>query len=83
VLNTNTIHNLLNILISLSALFVAVLLATGCSQFGDGMLECSQSFLDPKITVFVIAVLSAVKVAINIVRDGLSGLVNPQPPVGK
>ncbi|MBB3607358.1 hypothetical protein [Rhizobium sp. BK602] len=82
-LNTNTIHNVLNILISLSALFVAVLLATGCSQFSDGMLECSQSFLSPQITAFVIAGLSALKVAINVVRDGLSGLVKPQPPVSK
>ncbi|MFT4182664.1 MAG: hypothetical protein QM636_12190 [Rhizobium sp.] len=82
-LNTNTIHNVLNILISLSALFVAVLLATGCSQFGDGMLECSQSFLSPQITAFAIAGLSAFKIVINIVRDGMSGLVKPQPPVGK
>ena len=82
-LNTNALHNALNILITLSALLVAILLATGCTQLGDGTLECSQSLIGPSFTAYVVAALGALKMAINIARDGLSGLVKSQPPVAK
>ncbi|HEY0122399.1 MAG TPA: hypothetical protein VGC14_11675 [Rhizobium sp.] len=81
--NTNALHNVLNILITLSALLVAILLAAGCTQLADGTLECSQSFLGPSYTAFVVAGLGTLKIVVNIVRDGLSGLVKPQPPVIK
>ena len=79
--NTNTLHNVLNVLITLSALVVAILLATGCTQSVDGALECSQSFVAPSYTAAAAAALSAVKIAVNIMRDGVSGLIKPQPPV--
>jgi hypothetical protein len=82
-LNTNALHNTLNILISLSGLLVAILLASGCTQLANGALECSQSFVSPQITAYAIAGLGALKVFVNIVRDGLSGLIKPQPPVQK
>ena len=82
-LNTNALHNLLNILISLSGLLVAILLASGCTQLASGALECSQSSISPKITAYAIAGLAALKVFVNIGRDGLSGLIKPQPPVQK
>ncbi|UWU23221.1 MULTISPECIES: hypothetical protein [unclassified Rhizobium] len=82
-LNTNALHNVLNILITLSALLVAILLATGCTQLGDGTLECSRSFIGPSYTAYAIAGLGALKIVVNITRDGLSGLIKPQPPVGK
>jgi len=82
-LNTNALHNALNILITLSALLVAILLATGCTQLGDGTLEYSQSLIGPSFTAYVVATLGALKMVINITRDGLSGLVKPQPPVVK
>ncbi|MDE1994384.1 MAG: hypothetical protein KGI75_17910 [Rhizobiaceae bacterium] len=82
-LNTNMLHNILNILIALSALTIAVLLAAGCTQSADGTIECSQSFIGPSYTAYVVAGLSALKLSINIARDGLSGLIKPQPPVSK
>jgi hypothetical protein len=81
--NTNALHNVLNILITLSALLVAILLATGCTQFADGTLECSQSFVGPGFTALAVAGLGTLKIVVNIIRDGLSGLVKPQPPVIK
>jgi TRAP-type C4-dicarboxylate transport system permease small subunit len=82
-LNTNALHNMLNIVISLSGLLVAILLASGCTQLATGALECSQSSISPKITGYAIAGLGALKVLVNIGRDGLSGLIKPQPPVQK
>ncbi|MEZ2224381.1 hypothetical protein [Rhizobium sp. RCC_161_2] len=81
--NTNALHNVLNIMITLSALLVAILLATGCTQLTDGTLECSQSFIGPSFTAFAVAGLGTLKIIVNIIRDGLSGLVKPQPPVIK
>ncbi len=81
--NTNMLHNVLNVLITLSALLVAILLATGCTQLTDGTLECSQSFIGPGYTAAAVAGLSALKIAVNIMRDGVAGLIKPQPPVGK
>ncbi|MDR6900202.1 hypothetical protein [Rhizobium miluonense] len=82
-LNTNALHNALNILISLSALLVAILLASGCTQLATGALECSQSSISPMITAYAIAGLGALKILVNIGRDGLSGLIKPQPSVQK
>jgi len=82
-LNTNTLHNILNVLITVSASVVAILLAAGCTQLADGSLECSQSFVAPGYTAAAIAALSALKIAVNILRDGVAGLIKPQPPVGK
>ncbi|ENN87812.1 hypothetical protein RHSP_47659 [Rhizobium freirei PRF 81] len=79
--DTNMLHNALNILITLSALLVAILLATGCTQLADGLLECSQSFIGPGYAAGAIAALSALKIAVNIMRDGVAGLIKPQPPV--
>jgi len=81
--NTNTLHNVLNVLIALSALVVAILLSTGCTQLADGTLECSQSFVAPGYTAAIVAALSMLKIAVNIMRDGVSGLIKPQPPVSK
>lgn len=82
-LNTNAFHNVLNVLIALSASMIAVLLATGCTQFADGTLECSQSFIGPGFAAAAAAALSTLKIIINIMRDGVAGLIKPQPPVDK
>ncbi|MGY5775578.1 hypothetical protein [Rhizobium sp. LEGMi135b] len=81
--NTNALHNVLNVLIALSATMIAVLLATGCTQFADGTLECSQSFIGPGFAAVAAAALSTLKIIINIMRDGVAGLIKPQPPVDK
>ena len=81
--NTNTFHNILNVLIALSASMIAILLATGCTQLADGTLECSQSFVGPGFAAAAVAALSMMKIIINIMRDGITGLIKPQPPVDK
>ncbi len=81
--NTNTLHNLLNVLIGVLAAATAFMIASGCTQLVTGMLECSQSWINPKYAAAVISVLAAAKMLINIVRDGFGGLIKPQPPVDK
>jgi hypothetical protein len=82
-LNSNAIHNILNVAnIGLGAL-TGGLLATGCSTLANGMLDCSHSWINPTYTGGAIAVISVVKLGMNIVRDGLGGLLSPQPPVTK
>lgn len=84
IFNTNTIHNLFNILMTLSALVIAILLATGCTQDAvSGLLECSKSVISPTVTAYAIAGLGTLKILINIGRDGITGLIKPQPPVDK
>lgn len=79
-MNTNLIHNILNVVIALTAALTAVLAAYGCVEVA-GVLDCSQSTLDPKYTAIAAAVLAVVKTVINIVRDGFTGLAKKQPPV--
>lgn len=79
--NTNTIHNVLNVAI---ILLVALLIASGCTQDTvSGAIECSKSWIPASITVWLIGTAAALKVAMNLVRDGLTGLTKPQPPVQK
>jgi hypothetical protein len=80
-MNTNLIHNVLNVVIALLAGVTAFLLATGCVTMTNGDIECSTSWLDPAFTTSAAAVLSVVKTLINVVRDGIAGLTKPQPPV--
>jgi uncharacterized membrane protein len=82
-LNTNTLHNVMNIVIALLAAFTAFLLATGCTTLATGALECSKSWVNPTYTTAALAVLGGIKTLVNIWRDGLSGLIKPQPPVQK
>jgi hypothetical protein len=80
-MNSNLFHNILNILIAAISLLTAVMLATGCTTLASGVLECSQSVVDPTYTALAIAVMGILKSVINIARDGLAGLVKVQPPV--
>ncbi len=66
-LNTNTIHNVLNIVIAL----LAASMAFDYSVFGWTAATIAT----------VTGVIATAKTVINIVRDGLGGLVQPQPPV--
>lgn len=80
-MNSNLIHNVLNVLIALLAGVTAVLLATGCTQLPTGVLECSQSWISPSLTSIIIMGLGILKSLINIARDGFGGLFKQQPPV--
>lgn len=80
-LNTNLIHNVLNILIALTAGVTAFLLATGCVSLASGALDCGQSWIAPEWSAGIAAVMAVLKSIINIARDGFGGLWQPQPPV--
>ncbi len=79
-LNSNTFHNVANALIAVLAAFETFLVTTGCTTVGQ-TLECSHSWINPAWAPLLVAVLSIVKIAVNITRDGLGGLIKTQPPV--
>lgn len=66
IMNTNFLHNILNIAIAL----VAIL-----------SLPEVVAVLPPELGVVVAGVLAALKTVINIARDGFGGLFKSQPPV--
>lgn len=81
-MNTNLIHNIINVLMILVAGATAILSAMGCTTLPNGELECANiTYLDPTLATIIITVLGIVKMVINVVRDGLAGLVKDQPPV--
>ena len=65
--NTNTFHNLANVAIA----FVAAAIVFDWSALFS--VETAAS---------IVGVLATVKVIINVVRDGLAGMIKIQPPVG-
>lgn len=82
-LNSNLVHNVLNVVMALGAAGTAFLIATGCTTLPTGALDCSQSWVPPEWTAIAVSCLALSKTLINIARDGWSGLVKPQPPVDK
>ena len=72
-MNTNAIHNVLNLL----GLLVGALITYDWTQLG----------LSAESAAFVAGVVllgdKIIKLAMNIFRDGIGGLFKPQPPVQK
>jgi hypothetical protein len=66
VINTNAIHNLLNI---------AIAIVSAMAVFDWTVL-----FSQPTAMV-IVGILASAKTVINVVRDGFAGLVKEQPPV--
>lgn len=80
-MNSNFFHNIANIASLVLAGATAILLATGCTTLPNGGLECSASWIKPEWTSIGIVVLQGMKLVVNVIRDGISGLTKPQPPV--
>ena len=94
--NLNFLHNVINVTIAaLGALLLSsgCVAVTGggfdCSQswisphvtmWGE-IHDCEQSWISPHIVTWMITVLAAMKVVLNVLRDGFFGLVKVQPPV--
>lgn len=76
--NFNFLHNVLNVLI---AALAALLVASGCVASATGTLDCSQSWINAEVTAWAIAVIGFMKIAMNVLRDGVFGLFKVQPPV--
>lgn len=82
-MNTNAIHNILNVLIAGMGIITTMLVGAGCTQLAD-KLDCTLASVPAWLLPWVIGIagaLSAVKVVMNLVRDGFSGLFKQQPPV--
>lgn len=67
-MNTNFLHNILNIVMALTAI---------------ALLPEVQAVLPPEWAVAVASGAATLKLVINVIRDGIDGLVKPQPPVVK
>lgn len=80
-MNSNAFHNLANVASLVLALGTVTLLWSGCTATVAGSFDCSTSFINPAYTTGAIAVLQVIKMGVNVVRDGVSGLTKPQPPV--
>lgn len=65
-LNTNTLHNVIN---------VAVVAIPALETFDW------TPFLSDATALKVVGVLGLLKIAVNVLRDGPTGLIKPQPPV--
>lgn len=84
-MNSNAVHNILNIVIWGLGLIGVVLVYAGCTQLPNGSLDCSTSTIIPPAwlpwIVTVTTGAAALKTVINYVRDGLAGMWKQQPPV--
>lgn len=65
-MNSNFFHNILNIVMALTAV---------------ALLPEVQAILPPEIAVAVASGAATLKLVINVIRDGVTGLVKEQPPV--
>lgn len=80
-MNSNLFHNIVNVATLLLAGLTAALLASGCVETANGTLSCEESFISPSLSAILITGLMILKLLVNIVRDGITGLVKKQPPV--
>jgi hypothetical protein len=81
-MNTNLLHNIINVVMILLAALTAALLAMGCVSLPNGDLSCSDTlFISPTMATTIVTVLGIVKMLVNIIRDGFAGLAKKQPPV--
>lgn len=80
-MNSNLFHNIANVASLVLSLGTVVLLWSGCTTTVTGSFDCAESFINPAYTTGAIAVLQAIKMGVNVVRDGVAGLTKPQPPV--
>jgi hypothetical protein len=80
-MNTNAMHNVINLVGIVAGGMAALALATGCTQDAAGVWDCSRSFVPPQYTGPFLGALFFVKGVINLGRDGFGGLWKKQPPV--
>ena len=69
IVNTNTIHNVLNVAISVMSVWA--------------LFDWTQFGLPQNLALRLIAACGLVKLTMNAARDGLRGMVEPQPPVSQ
>lgn len=82
-MNSNLFHNIANIINVALAAMLAGLVATGCIASASGVLDCTGSWIDPTIVGYALLAVNVLKIAVNVIRDGIGGLFKKQPPVIK
>lgn len=82
-MNSNLFHNIANIVNVVLAALLAGLVATGCVASASGVLDCTASWIDPTIIGYALLAVNVLKIAVNVIRDGIGGLFKKQPPVVK
>ncbi|MFI0844444.1 hypothetical protein [Mesorhizobium sp. IMUNJ 23232] len=84
-MNSNAIHNILNIIIWGFGLLGVIAAYAGCTALPDGSFDCTTSTIIPASwlpTVVKITTGAALmKTAINFFRDGFGGMWKPQPKI--
>jgi hypothetical protein len=84
-LNSNAIHNLLNIVMWAIGLLGVIAAYLGCTTLPNGSLDCTTSTIIPPswlpIIVAITTGVAGLKTIINLLRDGPAGLWKRQPPV--
>ncbi len=80
-MNSNLFHNIANLLNVLLASLIAGLISTGCVATAAGGLDCSASWIPVAWVGYALLAVNVLKIAVNVIRDGIGGLVKQQPPV--
>jgi hypothetical protein len=85
VLNSNAVHNLLNIVMWVLGLLAVIAAYLGCTTLPNGSLDCTTSTIIPPswlpVIVAITTAAAGLKTIINLLRDGPAGLWKRQPPV--
>lgn len=68
-INSNAIHNYLNVIISVASTWA--------------LFDFTLVGLPKNTALFIVAGCGFIKLTMNAVRDGLKGMIEPQPPVAK
>lgn len=82
--NSNSVHNFINFAIQVVGYGSFALKATGCVDTDPGAgetFDCSRSLIPSDYAGLIVGAFGTAKTVINMVRDGLGGLIKVQPPV--
>ena len=81
-MNSNLFHNIANVVMIVIVGATAIMTYLGCTTLPNGELECTTTmFISPATATLIVTVIGMVKMLVNVVRDGFSGLAKQQPPV--
>ena len=81
---SNWVHNALNVASATVAAMTLFAMSAGCEFTATGeLVSCDESWIPPKLAMIGIFVAQALKLFINVMRDGIGGLYKAQPRIGQ